>query len=225
MTTPIEERKRWTCASGASAVLVEPTDTLPPVTPGATEVLLVRHTETDWNRDGRCQGLSETALNASGISQARALSPLVTNAGIVAAYSSPLGRAVETARLLLAGSGLAATQIPDLHEVDYGRLTGLAPAEWSAIDPTLEHRWHESPWDLEFPGGERLSTVHARVTRAWDALVATHRGQRILVVGHGHANRLLVLHAVGADPRLFWTVPQPNGALWHVRVPPAKSYH
>jgi probable phosphoglycerate mutase len=212
------ERTHWTSTTGATATLIEPGGVLPLPTSLATDVVLVRHAETDWNRAGRCQGIVDTSLNVNGVLQAKALRRLVADADISAAYSSPLLRARETARLMLDRTGVAASPVADLREIDCGRLTGLALDEWESIDPGLGACWRNAPWEMAFPGGERLSAARGRAMQAWDSLVAAHRGDRILIVGHGHLNRLLVLHAVNADARMFWRVPQPNAAVWHVRI-------
>jgi broad specificity phosphatase PhoE len=219
MTTACATPITLSSANGTTATLVTAGDALPPIDPGATDVILVRHGETDWNRDGRCQGLAEVSLNAVGVAQIERVGEMLSAAEIDAAYTSPLTRARESAHIILASTGLSPMRTPPLREIDYGRLTGLAPMAWHTVDATLDERWREAPWDVAFPGGESLTAVSQRVTPVWDQLVAMHRGERVLLVGHGHVHRVLLLHSTGVDRRRFWTIPQPNAAVWHVRIP------
>jgi phosphoserine phosphatase len=209
--------------SGVTAMLIAGDDAPPPPMPGATDIVLVRHGETDWNRDGRCQGAAEIPLNAVGAAQVAAVRDQLAGVTFDAAYASGLTRAHETAQILLAHTGLLARRIGDMREIDYGRVTGLRPEEWHSVEPTLDARWRSAPWDVAFPGGESLAEVARRVIPVWEGLVAAHRGDRILLAGHGHVHRLLLLHCTNTEPHKFWDIAQPNAGVWHVRIPPTPS--
>jgi broad specificity phosphatase PhoE len=174
----------------------------------------VRHGETDWNADGRCQGTSDVPLNARGIEQIASLTRRLAGVPVHAAYASPLGRARHAADLLLAGRGMSGEVVPELTELSYGELTGTTPGQWSA---ELRQRWAREPWDVRFDGGESLADVHSRAAPAWDRIVGEHAGETVLVVAHGHLNRVLLLHATAGDRSSFWDIQQLNGDAVTVR--------
>jgi 2,3-bisphosphoglycerate-dependent phosphoglycerate mutase len=183
-----------------------------------TEIILVRHGETSWNAEGRCQGIAETPLSEHGVQQLECLRDSVIGSSFDAAYMSPLRRARESAGILLRGSSLRAMPILSLREIDYGQVTGHTPGEWRRIDPGLAERWSATPWDTQFPGGESFVQLLARAAGVWEALRTSHAGERVLLVGHRQVHRALILNAAGASPRSFWSIDQPNAAIWCVRV-------
>jgi broad specificity phosphatase PhoE len=154
----------------------------------STELSLVRHGETDWNRQRRIQGLTDIPLNETGREQARQTGHRLTRRRWDRIYSSPLSRARETAAIIAAEVGLPDAETVDaLIERDYGDAEGLNFAE-------VERRY---PDRSAVPGQESREDVMARVVPALRTLAAEHAGESILVVSHGGAIRA-VLAAV--DP-------------------------
>ena len=190
----------------------------------ATRVLLVRHGETDWNARGVYQGWRDVPLNARGRLQARALATSLADVAIDAAYSSPLARARETAEIALGARFVRARSVSALRELSYGEWEGLAPEERRAGWPLLEERWTTDPWRVQFPGGESLDTLAGRVLPVWEKLLAAHAGETILLCGHGHLNRVIVLHARRLPRAEFWTVAQPNGSATMLECVPAAEF-
>lgn len=178
-----------------------------------TRVVLVRHGETDWNARGVYQGWRDVPLNGRGRSQARALATALAGVAIDAAYSSPLSRARETAEIALGARFVRACQVSAFRELSYGEWEGLAPEERRAGWPLLEERWATDPWNVQFPGGESLATLAERVLPVWERLLAAHMGETVLLCGHGHLNRVIMLHARRLDRADFWAVAQPNGSV------------
>jgi broad specificity phosphatase PhoE len=159
----------------------------------ATTILLVRHGETDWNRDRRIQGHTDVALNESGRRQARALAAELDGGEIAAVYSSDLARALETASIVAAPRGLAVTVTAELRERDFGTWEGLSDAE--AVDrfPDLTR----GPWDT-WGDGESSAEMTARALAAVHAIVSSHPFETVLVVTHGGPIRA-VLRSFGAE--------------------------
>jgi len=152
------------------------------------DLILLRHGETEWSRDGKHTGRTDIPLTPHGDAAATALAPLVARRNIVAAFTSPARRAVDTAAL----TGLAgAKPDPDLWEWDYGGYEGLTTAQIRAIKPGW-YLWRDGviPGDAEHPGetvdevGERAEQVLGRVT----PLLA--EGD-VVLVAHGHLLRVL----------------------------------
>jgi broad specificity phosphatase PhoE len=153
-----------------------------------TELYLVRHGETDWNRRHRVQGLTDIPLNATGRKQARAAGELLSRRTWDGIYTSPLSRATETATIIAGETGLGSPRPVDaLVERNYGEAEGLNFAE---IDRRYPNR-------SEVPGQESREAVVARVVPALRELVATHPGESLIVVSHGGAIRAVLM---AADP-------------------------
>jgi len=158
-----------------------------------TEFLLVRHGETDWNRDGRLQGHADPSLNEAGRAQARELARRLNELEFDAAYTSDLRRATETAEIILAGRRTPLTREAGLREIDVGSWSGLTR-------PEIEER---------FPGmhehdGESRDAHLERVLRTVQEIARRHQGERVLIVSHGGSLRALRRHALEVEsvPRL-----------------------
>lgn len=191
------------------------TDRQPP-----TVVYLVRHGETEWNAEGRCQGRADAEFTEAGRQQLRSLAAALFDVTLDAAYTSPLPRAVRTADAILEGRGLRARRVDDLSEISYGSLQGTRFADWPG---SLHDTWRRDPWSVAFPDGESLAMAEARVLPAFETIVAAHPGETVLVSSHGHVNRL-ILAAYHAHPRAdFWTIEQANGCATCLECHPGST--
>ena len=108
-----------------------------------TTILLARHGETDWNREGRFQGHADPPLNETGRAQAAELAAGLAGIHLAAVYSSPLRRALETAELVAATHGVDPVPIDALREVDVGSWQGLTRAEVGVRFPEQLSRWFD----------------------------------------------------------------------------------
>ena len=139
-----------------------------------TTIVLVRHGETDWNRDNRFQGHADPPLNETGRAQARALALELSGQTFAAAYTSPLLRAAETAAIL--ATDLRVGTVPDdsLKEVDVGSWSGLTRAEVEERFPTEFARWLEygDGWN----DGETYDALGKRVVSGLVRIAERHNG-------------------------------------------------
>ena len=164
-------------------------------------LVLLRHGQTEWARDGRHTGLTDLPLTDVGVQQARAaaglLSDVLGGAAPALVLTSPLQRAATTAGL----AGLHAETEPRLLEWDYGGYEGLtgdqirerAGADWTMFD------------DGVVPGatpGETLQQVADRGRAVIARVTPVLADGDVVLVGHGHALRVLATCWLGADPRL-----------------------
>ena len=148
-----------------------------------TLIYLVRHGETDWNRQRRIQGSTDIPLNETGRSQAAATGQLLGRRDWDAIYASPLVRAFETAQIIARELELAEpTPLPLVMERQYGEAEGL---DWEEVDARF-------PGDTEVPGRETREEVVARVVPAILETAAQHPGESILVVSHGGVIRAVL---------------------------------
>ena len=154
------------------------------------QVVLVRHGETEWSRDGRHTGKSDIPLTAEGRRQAEALRRELSGWTFALVITSPLQRSMETCRL--AGFGQIAQPRPDLVEWDYGRYEGLTSPQIAAIQPG----W--SLWRDGGPGGEQPADVGRRADRIITEVRAT--AGNVLIFAHGHILRVLAARWLGEPP-------------------------
>jgi probable phosphoglycerate mutase len=158
-----------------------------------TTIVLVRHGETDWNRERRYQGHADTPLNEAGRAQARELAEILRPEGVSAVYSSPLRRASETARIIADRLGLEARELEPLREIDVGDWQGLTVDEVRTRFPErADVAWH-SGW----PNGETHDELAARVVPALLELGRRHAGDRVLGVTHAGPIRAALSAATG----------------------------
>ncbi len=152
-----------------------------------TELLFIRHGETDWNRQQRFQGQIDVPLNAAGRAQAQRLAQRLHADKHDALFTSDLLRARETSAPLAAAWGLAPVALAGLREQHFGVLEGLDVPTIKQRHPDLWQHWLEHRRDFALPGGESLSQFHARVLNAVRDLAtgAAAGPRRLAIVTHG----------------------------------------
>jgi len=152
---------------------------------------LVRHGETDWNREKRFQSRTDVPLNSRGIAQARAIRDELRRRGVAfrAARCSPLDRARQTARIILNGSGLAVLDEPAFIEVDFGGFEGRLESELRAEYGERFTHWRASEYTAVGPaGGESIVTAAERVRDPLLALRPAAVAGDVLIVAHQAIN-------------------------------------
>jgi broad specificity phosphatase PhoE len=185
----------------------------------STKLLLVRHGETDWNRDGRWQGGSDTHLNDLGREQAHALAHQL-DGSIDVLYSSDLARARETAEIVASKLGLDVRVDPRLRERSFGSWEGLTTPEIEERFAESHRRW-QSGEGAGADDAEAFEDFFARVTEFLADVLRLHPGQEVLVISHGGSIR--VIHALAAgvdyvrDHRLIPGVPNCSVARYVAR--------
>lgn len=177
-----------------------------------TQIILVRHGQTEWNRIERFRGRATLDLNEVGIKQAEAIAERIVQWSVVAVYSSPLPRAATTARILARHLGLEVECIPGLIDIDYGEWQGLSPDEAAVKDGSLYRLWLESPHLVTFPGGESLAQVRERVACV-DNLIQVYPEKTVVIVSHKVVCQVLILRFLGLDNSCFWQVAQDVSAI------------
>ena len=158
-----------------------------------TELLFIRHGETDWNRQQRFQGQIDVPLNATGVQQGARLAQRLAAEKHDRLFSSDLQRALQTAAPLAAAWQMPAVAMAGLREQKFGVLEGLDVPTIQARYPDLWQLWLQQDADFAPPGGESHRQFHGRVLGAVKDLVATasasdHLGAhpaRLVVVTHG----------------------------------------
>ncbi|HEX9719692.1 MAG TPA: histidine phosphatase family protein [Ramlibacter sp.] len=150
-----------------------------------TELILLRHGETDWNRELRFQGHVDVALNAIGLEQARRLARRLAHETAHGLYASDLLRAKQTALPVAQQLGLASVSDPALREQSFGLVDGMKVDDIKAQHPRAWEGWLRFQEDFSMPEGESTRQFHARVMDAVHRLVAAHPAETLVVVTHG----------------------------------------
>lgn len=150
-----------------------------------TELILIRHGETDWNRQQRFQGQIDVPLNETGRQQAARLGARLADEPIDVLLASDLQRTQATAAELARQPLREVLAEPLWREQAFGVLEGLDLPTIRSRHAELWAQWKLHDADFALPGGESNRDFHARVLRALDALLARHRGRRVAVVTHG----------------------------------------
>ncbi|NII39744.1 putative phosphoglycerate mutase [Curtobacterium flaccumfaciens] len=176
-----------------------------------TLLYLVRHGETDWNRQRRIQGSTDVPLNETGRRQAAETAVLLTRRRFDAVVSSPLSRALETGTIIATRLGLPEPSTYDgLRERSYGDAEGLT-------HPEIEARW---PHDA-VPGRESRAALLDRVTETLAEIAVRFDAGSVVVATHGAVIRTVVdAAAPGTIERS--TVPIRNGSVHSFRWDPER---
>ncbi|MBK9573366.1 MAG: histidine phosphatase family protein [Rhodoferax sp.] len=187
-----------------------------------TELVLIRHGETDWNRELRFQGQADVPLNAVGLEQARRLGERLAGEALDGLVSSDLSRARQTAgpiqqrnaQVSMAGVVWDAA----LREQNFGVLEGLKVPDVQAGHPEVWAQWLEFQADFAPSGGESTRQFHSRVMAALRELAKTRGQQTLVVVTHGGVLDMVYRTALGlplSGPRQSEI---PNAGLNRVRI-------
>jgi len=179
-----------------------------------TQVILIRHGQTEWNRNERFRGRADVPLNETGLAQAAATGERVLAAWRpTAIYSSPLSRAVRTAEAVAKHFDLPVQKHPGLVDIDYGDWQGLTPEEAKQHWPETIDAWFNAPQTAHIPNGETLDGLRTRAMSTVNELVVKHSMETIVLVGHTVINRVILLGVLGLSNERFWRLRQDTCAI------------
>ncbi|SHO51786.1 histidine phosphatase family protein [Anaerocolumna xylanovorans] len=151
----------------------------------STEILLIRHGETIWNKLGKFQGSTDIELSEEGRKQALALKASL-KPDFQAIYASPLIRATETANILCEGTGLKVMPCKEMREINFGAWEGLTFDEIKNSYPEEFALWRNDEKDCPLMGGDlSIRNASNRAAAAILSIAADHAGQKVLLVAHG----------------------------------------
>lgn len=161
-------------------------------------LILARHGETDANRDRLTLGREDVPLNERGCLQAQALAACLPREPIVAIYSSPLRRALDTAQAAADALGLSVEVDEGLIEMDVGEMEGISFEVMRERYGDFLRRWlSEEVGDVPMPGGERLRDVQDRAWAAVQRIRERHPENTVLAVTHNFVILTLLCRALG----------------------------
>ena len=203
---------------------------IPPVRPSHSgpRLLLVRHGETDWNKQSRFQGIRDIPLNDNGRSQGRKAAKFLQDIPIDFAVSSSMLRPKETAEIILEQHpGVELQTISELIEICHGLWEGMLETEIQAEYAELLQQWKDKPETVQMPEGENLQQVWDRGVAAWNKIAEkysnTDTPQTGLVVAHDAINKVILCYLLGLKPDNFWNIKQGNCAVSVIDYPQGAS--
>jgi alpha-ribazole phosphatase len=177
-----------------------------------TQVLLLRHGQTEMTVQKRYAGVTDVPLNETGLAQAAAAAKRLAEAGLDAIVSSPLSRARQTAEEVARLCGVPVGLDDGFRETNFGQWEALTFAEVSDRWPDELARWLADPLATP-PGAESFAEGTARARAALDRVLAAHPGQRVLVVSHVGPIKALICSALGAPPTSVFRMHLDTAAL------------
>ncbi len=174
---------------------------------------MVRHGQTDLNRDRRFRGLTDAPLNEQGRKEAAGAASLLADSSISAVHSSPVARALETARIIADALDARVETDEGFTDIDYGQWQGLTVEEVAERfgRPTLES-WKRDPGAFVFPAGEGMASVRERLTPALEGVV-TGGETSVAVVSHLAILKICFLVVMELPFEYFWKLGVDNGSV------------
>ena len=177
------------------------------------KIILVRHGETDWNRDQVFRGRIDVALNEVGLRQARVLQESLHDSELDGIYSSPLKRAFETASIVGENRNVAVTVEEGLIDIDFGKWQGLSHQKVKEEYKNLYETWLTQPQLVTFPDGETLKEVRRRSMGVLEMVVKNNPGKTLAFVSHRVVLKVLLCTMLGLELSHFWYIRQDTCAI------------
>jgi len=169
-----------------------------------TVLVLIRHGETEMNVGNVFRGRLDIGLTDNGRAQANQLAEALRPFPLAAVYSSPLRRALATARTVAAVHDLAVKPDEDFHNICLGEWEGVPKETVRDRFPELWRQWVASPETVTIPGAETLAQMRVRIRRGLDRLLARHGGQTVAVVTHRSVLKVALAVILGLEKDFFW---------------------
>ncbi len=178
-------------------------------------IILVRHGKTKWNAEGRYQGKIDIPLNEEGLSQAFKVAQALRDFDIKAIYTSPLSRALETAKKIASFHPNATLHIlEDLKEIDHGKWEGKLAVEIKEEYPQLYKAWKTKPSQVQMPEGEKLLDVFNRAKNALNEIVSFHEDKDLVcLVSHDATLKAIMCYILNLPLDYFWFFKFSNCAI------------
>ena len=182
---------------------------------GDSRIFLIRHGETNWNKEGRFQGQIDIPLNENGKDQARKTFEYLRNISFNKAFSSSMNRPYETAQIILQNKkDLKIKKIDSLVEISHGLWEGKLEAEIREKWPVLLKNWHDKPEEVIMPEGESIKDVSERSVKAFDKICLSQEANDLsLLVAHDAVNKTLICNILGINYSNIWMIKQGNGGI------------
>jgi broad specificity phosphatase PhoE len=176
-------------------------------------MLFIRHGETVWNQERRCQGFTDVPLSDRGDDQASALALALKGARLDAVYSSDLVRARRTAEVIAEPHRILVKSDARLREMNQGALEGKNLEGLLSSHPELLKKWMREPAEVEMPRGESMRSVQARAWQAVKEITGRHHDGLVAVVSHNLCILSIICKAINLDLNHFRRLRMENASI------------
>ena len=174
-----------------------------------TKIILTRHGHVEGIKPERFRGREPLQLTKRGVAEAATLAQRIARRWRPShIYTSPMGRCIATAAAIARATGVAAKTCEDLNDIDYGAWQFKTFVEVKGQDAGLFAAWFAKPQQVRFPNGESLQDLAARTANALRMVLARHRDETVVLVGHDSVNRALLLELLELPLSAYWRLTQ-----------------
>lgn len=168
-----------------------------------TRFYLIRHGETDWNKQGIYQGWTDIELSDHGKRQAMLLGERFQNKALDAIYVSPLKRAIATAEPVARVKEIPIQLDEHFKEINFGEWEGSSVPQLREKYGESFQNFFDNPFAHSFPGEGSFESVKKRSVEGFEALLEKHKGQTVAIVSHGGLLRVLIMTLMGMDHSFY----------------------
>jgi broad specificity phosphatase PhoE len=185
-----------------------------------TRILLIRHGETDYNKEHVLQGWLQNPLNKNGIEQTKKLANRLKKEKIDVIYTSQLKRAVMTGEIIAKKLKKKIRKTTELNERYFGDLEGQKEKDVSLRYPEFWKRFRAVKEDTSVrpPGGESTEQMYKRVTGFVKKILDRHKGKTILITAHGGVNQCLLAYFLKMPLNNRRVLKQENACINEIRI-------
>lgn len=169
-------------------------------------IILIRHGETDWNKEEIFRGRIDVKLNDMGIKQAEETGRALAEIKIQAVYTSPLIRAKDTARKIVEFQKVPLYLEESFIDIHFGVWQGVSLREVQRLYKQDYETWKNAPHMLKFTGGESLEEVSQRSMKALRHLVTDNEDVTYAIVTHRVVCKVMILKMLGLPLNRFWDI-------------------
>jgi broad specificity phosphatase PhoE len=180
---------------------------------GMTNIYLVRHGQTAWNKEEIFRGRTDVPLNEMGLREASLAAEYFRGTEIQAIYSSPLSRAWQTAGKIAEVVRREVVSLDGINDMSFGAWEGQPLRDVQKNDSERYSQWRDAPHLVKIPGGETLDEVRLRAMTALEEVIRSHAGASIVLVSHRVINKVLICGILGLDNSHFWQIGQDTTAI------------
>jgi len=172
----------------------------------STELILIRHGETEWSYQKRYCGFTDIDLNEKGRWQARKLLKRLSKEKLHKAYSSDMKRTLQFAKIVL--KDMPVEELSHLREINFGIFEGLTYQDVMEKHPLVYRKWLENPLDIIIPQGESLNSLAGRVRKALRRILSQNSNKTVAVFTHGGPIRVILCDIFKVDLKEIWQIEQ-----------------
>lgn len=178
-----------------------------------TKIIIVRHGESSGNLEHRVRGRTEFPLSENGLAQAEAAAEALKNEKIECVYTSPLERALVTARTIAAAGGFRLKIDDRFNNMTFGPWEGRLKHDLERESPAEWKIWITRPEDLELDGAESFDDARNRSVAALDRLIMRHAGKTFAIVSHRGLIKPMLCGVMGMVKPCFWKIYIDNASI------------